>query len=140
MRENKPITMQEYEVGENATLMSTTDRNSHITYANAAFNEASGFSAEELQGQPHNIVRHPGMPKEAFSDLWRTLKGGEPWTALVKNRRKNGDYYWVRANVVPIVRENIQEGYMSVRTKPKREEVEQAEALYKAMSGAAHRA
>lgn len=138
MRENKPITMQEYEVGENATLMSTTDRNSHITYANAAFNEASGFSAEELQGQPHNIVRHPGMPKEAFSDLWRTLKGGEPWTALVKNRRKNGDYYWVRANVVPIVRENIQEGYMSVRTKPKREEVEQAEALYKAMSEGRH--
>lgn len=134
MRENKQITMQEYEVGDNATLMSTTDRSSHITYANAAFNEVSGFSTEEMQGQPHNIVRHPSMPKEAFSDLWKTLKGGEPWTALVKNRRKNGEYYWVRANVVPIIRENIHEGYMSVRTKPKREDVEQAEALYKAMS------
>ncbi len=94
MRNNQPITQQEYLFDDHATLMSTTDLNSHITYANDAFIEASGFSPEEIDGQPHNLVRHPDMPPEAFADMWATLKQGEPWTALVKNRRKNGDHYW----------------------------------------------
>ncbi len=84
--------------------MSTTDTHGNITYANDAFIEVSGFSRDEIEGQPHNLVRHPDMPKEAFADMWATLKGGEPWTALVKNRRKNGDHYWVRANATPLVR------------------------------------
>ena len=133
MRVNTPITGKEHEIEESATLMSTTDCDSYITYANAAFRKASGYEGNELLGQPHNIVRHPDMPKEAFADMWRTLKGGEPWTALVKNRRKNGDHYWVRANAIPVIRRGKHEGYMSVRTKPGREEIEQAEALYKAM-------
>ncbi|ETN73021.1 HAMP domain protein [Necator americanus] len=70
------------------------------------------------------------MPQEAFADMWATLKGGEPWTALVKNRRKNGDHYWVRANAIPIVRDGRTSGYMSVRTKPAGEEIEAAESLY----------
>lgn len=73
------------------------------------------------------------MPREAFADMWATLKGGEPWTALVKNRRKNGDHYWVRANATPVVRGGRQVGYMSVRTKPSREEVAAAEKLYQQM-------
>jgi aerotaxis receptor len=130
MRINEPITQREFEFPANATLMSTTDTQSHVTYANAAFVEVSGFSRAEIQGQPHNLVRHPDMPKEAFADMWATLKGGEPWTALVKNRRKNGDHYWVRANAMPVVRNGRPVGYMSVRTKASREEIASADVLY----------
>lgn len=130
MRNNQPVSQREYLFDDHATLMSTTDLNSYITYANDAFIEASGFSTEEINGQPHNMVRHPDMPAEAFADMWATLKQGEPWTALVKNRRKNGDHYWVRANAIPVVRDGKVQGYMSVRTKPGAEEVRQAEALY----------
>jgi aerotaxis receptor len=130
MRVNTPITQREYAFPDNATLMSTTDTQSHITYANAAFVAVSGFSLEEIQGQPHNLVRHPDMPREAFSDMWATLKGGEPWTALVKNRRKNGDHYWVRANATPVIRNGQQQGYMSVRTRAAPEEIAGAEKLY----------
>lgn len=131
MRNNQPATQREFDYADDATLMSVTDTQSHITYANAAFVAVSGFDREEIIGQPHNMVRHPDMPKEAFADMWRTLKGGESWSALVKNRRKNGDHYWVRANATPVRRNNELVGYMSVRTKPEREEVQAAEALYK---------
>ncbi len=130
MKINQPVTQREYEFPAGATLMSTTDNQSHITYANDAFIEVSGFTREEIHGQPHNLVRHPDMPQEAFADMWATLKGGEPWTALVKNRRKNGDHYWVRANATPVVRNGKTTGYMSVRTKASREEIAAAERLY----------
>ncbi|NLP60321.1 methyl-accepting chemotaxis protein [Paraburkholderia sacchari] len=131
MRNNQPVTQNEYEFPDDATLMSTTDTQSYVTYANAAFIHVSGFSHAEIQGHPHNLVRHPDMPKEAFADMWATLKGGEPWSALVKNRRKNGDHYWVRANATPVVRNGQPVGYMSVRTKASREEIASAEALYR---------
>ena len=134
MRQQPFVTDTEYELTDDATLMSTTDLQSYITYANDSFIEASGFTSEELIGQPHNLVRHPDMPRQAFADMWATLKRGEPWTGLVKNRRKNGDYYWVRANAVPIVRNGQAMGYMSIRTKPTREEVREAERLYRAMN------
>ena len=130
MRVNSPVTQREHELPDNATLMSTTDTQSHITYANAAFVAVSGFSLEEIQQQPHNRVRHPDMPKEAFGDMWATLQGGEPWTALVKNRRKNGDHYWVRANATPVIRNGQTVGYMSVRTKAARDDIAGAERLY----------
>lgn len=131
MRTNLPVTQQEYVFEESATLMSTTDTNSHITYANDAFIAVSGFTPDEINGHPHNRVRHPDMPPEAFADMWATLKQGEPWTALVKNRRKNGDHYWVRANAIPVVREGKVQGYMSVRTRPSKQDTQQAEALYR---------
>ncbi|WP_284617866.1 methyl-accepting chemotaxis protein [Aquabacterium humicola] len=131
MRLNQPVTQREYELPEGATLMSTTDLKGRIVYANDAFVEASGFTREQLMGQPHNIVRHPDMPREAFADMWATLERGEPWTALVKNRRANGDHYWVRANALPVVRDGRPVGYMSVRTKPTRDEVAAAERLYR---------
>ena len=138
MRRNLPVTQNEYILPDDATLMSVTDPQSHITYANAAFIQASGYSADEMLGQPHNIVRHPDMPAEAFADLWRTIQTGRSWTALVKNRRKNGDHYWVRANVTPIIRNGQLTGYMSVRTKPTRAEVETTEQFYrKVMAGKA---
>ena len=131
MRNNQPVTQKEFEFPDHATLMSTTDTASHVTYANDAFIDVSGFSKEEIHGQPHNLVRHPDMPQQAFADMWATLKGGEPWTALVKNRRKNGDHYWVRANATPVIRDGKTSGYMSVRTKASRDEIEAAEALYR---------
>ena len=131
MRTNLPVTQHEYQFPGTETLLSTTDTSSHITYANAAFMRTSGFDADELIGQPHNLVRHPDMPAEAFADMWRSLKEGQSWTALVKNRRKNGDHYWVRANAAPMRRNGQLVGYLSVRTKPTRAEVEATEALYR---------
>jgi len=130
MRRNLPVTQREYKLPPNATLLSTTDKQGRITYANGAFIEASGYSRDELMGQPHNLVRHPDMPPEAFADMWRTIRAGLPWTALVKNRRKDGDHYWVRANAVAIRRGGEVVGYMSVRTCPGAGEVEAAERLY----------
>ncbi len=131
MRNNQPVTQREFDYPDDSTLMSMTDTQSHIIYANAAFVAVSGFSRDEIIGQPHNMVRHPDMPKEAFADMWKTIQGGDPWSALVKNRRKTGDHYWVRANAAPVYRNNQLVGYMSVRTKPGRAEIEAAEALYR---------
>ncbi|WP_431297244.1 methyl-accepting chemotaxis protein [Rahnella sp. PAMC 25559] len=130
MRNNQPVTQQEYQYPDYATLMSTTDVNSHITYANDAFIEVSGFASEDIIGHPHNIVRHPDMPPQAFKDMWATLQQGFSWTALVKNRRRNGDHYWVRANVVPIIRGGKTRGYLSVRTKPTATEITETQLLY----------
>ena len=132
MRVNTPVTNEEYVVSEGEVIITRTDRSGRIAYANEAFLESSGFSLEECIGEPHNLIRHPDMPKEAFADLWRTIKGGKPWTGMVKNRRRNGGFYWVRANVSPIADGGQITGYMSVRVRPKKEEVRAAEALYAA--------
>ena len=128
------VTQNEYPLNDDTTLMSTTDLNSYMTHANDTFVKVSGYPLEELMGQPHNMVRHPDMPKQVFADMWATLKKGEPWTGLVKNRRKNGDYYWVRANAVPIVRDGHTIGYMSIRTKASAQETAEAQRLYDAMN------
>jgi aerotaxis receptor len=133
MRTNLPVTQHEFMIPEGVTLVSTTDLQSRITYCNPAFVAVSGFDRDELLGQPHNLVRHPDMPAEAFRDMWTTLASGSPWSALVKNRRKNGDHYWVVANATPMVENGHAVGYMSVRTRPTREQVQQAEALYARM-------
>lgn len=128
------VSQQKFELDDDATLMSTTDPLSHITHANDAFVHASGYSLHELEGQPHNIVRHPDMPKAGFADMWYTLKQGEPWSGIVKNRRKNGDHYWVRANAVPMIRDGQLTGYMSIRTRATDEEIAAVEPLYQALS------
>ena len=133
MRRIGAVTQNEFVIDEGATLVSTTDLKSRITYCNPGFIAVSGYEREELIGQPHNLIRHPDMPAEAFRDLWATLQSGQPWSALVKNRRKNGDHYWVRANVTPVLENGAAVGYMSVRTRPARDEVESADALYAAM-------
>jgi aerotaxis receptor len=133
MRSNLPVTQREFPFPDGVTLMSITDTSSHITYANASFIRVSGYDDEELTGQPHNVVRHPDMPAEAFADMWATLKAGDTWTGFVKNRRKNGDHYWVRANVTPMVRDGQVTGYMSVRTRPSEREIDEADALYAAV-------
>ena len=133
MRKNLPVTQHEYPFPDGVTLMSTTDPQGRLTYANSAFVEVSGFTSEELMGKAHNIVRHPDMPPEAFADMWKTIQNGEPWSALVKNRRKDGDHYWVRANAAAQRRNGQLVGYVSVRTKPTSAEVAAAEALYARM-------
>ena len=92
MRANLPVTNREYDYPDGEFIVSTTDAKGLITYANSIFIEISGFTAEEIIGAPHNIVRHPDMPSAAFEDFWRTLKKGKPWRGLVKNRCKNGDH------------------------------------------------
>ncbi|RTR04432.1 methyl-accepting chemotaxis protein [Halomonas nitroreducens] len=130
MRNNQPVTQREYELGDEDFLISRTDLKGRITYANPAFVEVSGFSRDELLGAPHNLIRHPDMPPAAFQNLWDTLQAGEHWQGLVKNRRKNGDHYWVMASVSPIVEDGEVVGYASMRTKADREAIEGAERDY----------
>lgn len=130
MRINQPVTPNEFDYSGEELLMSTTDVRGRITHCNAAFSRVSGYSIEELMGQPHNLVRHPDMPVEAFKDMWNTISHGRTWVGLVKNRRKDGDFYWVRAHVTPLMENGKLTGYMSVRVKPSREEVREAQALY----------
>ncbi len=100
---------------EGSPLVSTTALQKPHHLLQPAFIEVSGYNREELLGQPHNMIRHPDMPREAFRDLWATIQAGLPWSALVKNRRKNGDHYWVVANVTPVLEKGRVSGYMSVR-------------------------
>lgn len=131
MRINMPVTNVEVPLRDDTLIVSKTDLKGQITYINKDFLDISGFAEAELIGVSHNIVRHPDMPVEAFEDLWRDLKAERPWTGYVKNRCKNGDYYWVLATATPI-RENGQvTGYMSVRRKATREAVAAVEQAYK---------
>ena len=130
MKINMPITDNQVVMQDGQTLVSKTDLKGALTYVNRAFLDISGFTMEELMGKNHNIVRHPDMPPEAFADLWATLKNGRPWTAMVKNRCKNGDYYWVVANATPVFQNGQVVEYMSVRSKPTHEQIRQAEVLY----------
>ncbi|MBL0085946.1 MAG: PAS domain S-box protein [Ideonella sp.] len=131
MRKNLPVTNNEYPLPDGLTLVTRTDPKGKITFINADFVEASGYSDSELMGQPHNMVRHPDMPEEAFADMWRSLQAGRPWTGVVKNRRKNGDHYWVVANVTPLLEGDAVVGYLSVRTRPTREQIDGAAAAYR---------
>jgi aerotaxis receptor len=130
MRNNLPITQQELDYPAGQMLVSTTDTKGFITHCNRAFVAVSGYSYEELIGQNHNLIRHPDMPAIAFKDLWSTVGRGHQWTGIVKNRSKNGDHYWVEANVVPIMENGKPVGYLSVRIKPSRAQIEGAQALY----------
>jgi len=133
MRTNLPVTQNEYQLDSAQTLVSVTDLKGRIVHCNPAFIEVSGFSSAELMGQSHNIVRHPDMPAEAFRDMWDTIQARLPWTGLVKNRRKNGDFYWVQANATPMLDGEQVTGFLSVRTVPDREAIRNAEALYARM-------
>jgi methyl-accepting chemotaxis protein len=130
MRINTPVTSNEKQMQESMMIVTKTDLQGNITYVNKDFIEMSGFSEAELMGQPQNLVRHPDMPVEAFADLWKTIKSGTSWNGIVKNRCKNGDYYWVDANVTPIREGGQMTGYVSVRRKPTQKQIDDAQALY----------
>ncbi len=131
IRNNISVTNVEYVLQDTETVVSKTDLSGNITYVNQDFINISGFSAEELIGAPQNIVRHPDMPAEAFEDFWHTIKAGNAWTGMVKNRCKNGDHYWVEANAAPMLENGKVTGYTSVRVKPSREQVGAAEQAYR---------
>lgn len=133
MRKNLPVTNQEKTFSKDTKLISITNLDGTILECNDAFVEVSGFNKNELIGQPHNIVRHPDMPPEAFKVMWEHLRAGKPWMGLVKNRCKNGDYYWVDAYVTPVTQNGEVVGYESVRSCPQRADVARAEHLYQTL-------
>ncbi len=130
MKINHPVTNHEVHMREGGVIVSKTDLKGAITYVNQDFLDISGYSEVELMGKNHNIVRHPDMPPIAFQDLWDTMKRGDPWTGVVKNRCKSGDHYWVEAHVTPVFNNGQITEYMSVRKIPTRDQVESAGALY----------
>ncbi|MBV8680412.1 MAG: methyl-accepting chemotaxis protein [Aquitalea sp.] len=130
MRNNQPVTAQETLIPENTFIYSRTDLQGNITEANSAFATISGYQQEEMVGQPHNMIRHPDMPEAAFADMWACLKAGMPWKGIVKNRRKDGGFYWVCANASPIREDGRIIGYQSVRTRPTTEQKESAAKAY----------
>ena len=133
MRHNLPVTQREFALEGDEPIVSRTDLRGVIVYVNPEFVRVSGFTEAELLGQPHNLIRHPDMPAAAFADLWRTLQAGRPWVGMVKNRRKNGDHYWVVAHVTPYHDGAEHVGYMSVRWKATAEQARAAERDYAAM-------
>jgi len=134
MKLNTPVTNNEVEMRDGSILVSKTNLKGIITYCNADFVEISGFVESELVGSNHNLVRHPDMPPEAFKWLWDTINAGDPWTGMVKNRAKNGDYYWVQANVTPLYENGRMVEFISVRTKPTAAQIAEAESLYADMN------
>lgn len=126
--------MQEHVLKNDDFLVSQTDAKGIIKFANDDFCKIAGYTLEELVGKPHNIVRHEDMPKAAFKDLWETVKRGEIWTGYVKNKTKNGGYYWVYATVYPMRDpHNGETTYMSCRRKATKQEIQEAQALYKTL-------
>ncbi len=131
MKVNLPVTNKNVDYPADRQLISTTDLQSHITYVNEDFMEVSGFDWDDLIGHPHNVVRHPDTPPALFKDMWQTIRAGEVWNQVLKNRCKNGDHYWVNAYVTPVYAGNEIVGYQSVRTKPTPEQIRRAERVYK---------
>lgn len=132
MKKNLPVTNEEITFDEE--LISTTDLKGAITSFNSAFQKVSGFDAEELLHKNHNVIRHPDMPPAAFADMWSNLKSGNHWMGMVKNRTKNGGFYWVDAYVTPIFENDTVVGYESVRAKPDAETVQRAQKVYAAIN------
>lgn len=130
MRKNLPITNQEIKVPINSVLISRTDTKGKISYVSQDFANISGFSEEEMLGEPHNLIRHPDVPSEIFREMWETIKNGNPWSGIIKNRAKSGDYYWVDATVTPVMSEGVISGYMSVRKKATQDQIQRAEVLF----------
>jgi aerotaxis receptor len=124
----------QYQLRENDFLVSQTDANGNIIFANDDFCRVSGYQLNELIGKPHNIVRHEDMPKKAFQELWQSLKKHGTWTGHVKNKAKDGQYYWVYAMISTIKHSVTDETtYISCRIKPSSDEIKAVSELYKIM-------
>jgi methyl-accepting chemotaxis protein len=130
MRNNGPVTQHQISIPEHYILSTGTNVQGTILSASEDFLKISGYRREEMIGQPHNLLRHPDVPPAVFADMWQTLKAGKSWTGIVKNRAKNGDFYWVQANASPIEENGQVVGYISVRTPASVEQIAEAERLY----------
>ena len=133
MGESARMFDREYMLPDDAVIITHTDPQGRITYANAEFLQCAGLDAAQCLGQPHNITRHPDMPPQVFADMWQTIRSGKPWCGIIKNRRADGRHVWLKANVSPITQDGTVVGYVSVRFKPQAPEVARADALYRAM-------
>jgi len=133
MQYNESEFLIETEVPQDELIISRTDLDGNITYANETFCEISGYSEDELLGKPHNIVRHPDMPKEAFKELWDTLKNGKQWRGIVKNLRKDKGFYWVEAMVSSVYKNGKLVEYKSLRTPISYEDKLKHQRLYDKM-------
>ena len=118
----------------NAFLVSATDEKGIIKFANTDFCKTANYTLDELIGKPHNIVRHPDMPKSAFEEMWKILKSGNIWTGYVKNQIKDGGYYWVYATCYPFIDSEGVKGYLSCRRKPSRDEVYHYEKVLESLN------
>ncbi len=129
---SKQVTILDEEIPypDGKLIVSRTDKQGIITHCNQSFVDMSGYTEEEIIGQPHSILRHPDMPRAAFKDLWDTLKRSEKWHGYVKNLRKDGSYYWVYAIAIPNIRKGEIMGYTSVRRKPSRTQINECIELY----------
>lgn len=125
---------QEVKLSKDIMIVSEADSRGYIIYANSDFCQIAGYTKEELIGKPHNLVRHQDMPKAAFKDLWETIKSGNVWNGIVKNRTKNGGYYWVNATVYASKSSKGELRYISIRIKPTDEEINRAISLYKTLN------
>jgi methyl-accepting chemotaxis protein len=133
MKKNVQTTNNEIVFSKGSILVTRTDLKGKITYANDDFLKISGYTRDEVIGENHNIIRHPDMPPELFKDLWGSINAMSPWTGVIKNRAKSGDYYWVHANIIPEFQKGQLVGFLSVRYLPKKDEVAQSQALYQAI-------
>ncbi len=131
MKLNMPVTNNEIVMNNGSILVTRTDLQGKILYANDEFLKISGYSRHEIIGKDHNVIRHPDMPPELFEDLWKTVKAMRPWAGVIKNRSKSGDFYWVHANIIPQFEKGKLVGYLSVRYEPKKAELELSQALYR---------
>ncbi|MCD6259283.1 MAG: PAS domain-containing protein [Helicobacteraceae bacterium] len=131
---SKVTPVDEEYIYEGRVIISQTDLQGIITYANRKFCEVSGYTAEELVGKPHSIIRHPDMPKAVFAKMWDTIKGGQAWNGIVKNLRKDGLYYWVDSEILPILDDDFQvTGYIAARKAASRKDIKENEELYAKM-------
>ncbi|WP_455757614.1 PAS domain-containing protein [Sulfurimonas sp.] len=132
---NKESAKDEEYIFKGSTIISQTDLSGKIVFANRKFCEVSGYSVDELINQPHNIIRHPDMPHVIFEKMWDTISAGHTWTGLVKNKRKDGLYYWVDTEILPIKNENDEvTGYIASRKAASRSNIEDAQAMYDKMT------
>ncbi len=123
----------ETEVPENELIISRTDLTGIITYVNETFAEISGYMPDELIGKPHNIVRHPDMPKSAFKEVWQTIKAGKVWQGYIKNMRKDRGFYWVHAEISGVYKEGELVEYKSLRAPMQREKKIEMQEIYDTM-------
>ncbi|EDZ61839.1 protein containing PAS domain [Sulfurimonas gotlandica GD1] len=131
---DKVVPMDEEYIFEGSMIISQTDLKGNITFANRKFCEVSGYKVDELIGSNHNIIRHPDMPKAAFAKMWSTIQGGQAWNGLVKNLRKDGLYYWVDSEIIPVRNDNEEIiGYIAARKVASRKDIEENKELYRKM-------
>jgi aerotaxis receptor len=131
--ENPVVVDEEYSFGSDV-IISQTDINGVVTYVNRAFCSVSGFSVDELIGQSHNIVRHPDMPRGIFTKLWETIAGGQAWNGLIKDKRKDGKFYWLETEILPVRDEDeVITGFIAVQKAPSNKDINETQETYMKM-------